>query len=293
MDGSKLWNNFGMKYLTSCNTIKTTALPDTANAGQSQPLSKGTYLLMAKKNLPTPNCLSSRKRAVGYVRVSTDEQAREGVSLETQRQKVEEYARLHDLDLMIIIEDAGRSAKNLNRPGVQKLLRMARKREVDAIIIYKLDRLFRSVKDAANTAEDNFNRNGVGIHSITEKLDTQSAMGELFFNILASFAQMERKVASERTKAALAHKRTNGEKCGGSVPFGFDAANGRLIPNGDEQGTLKRIKELRQKGRSYQEIANALNATRCTTKQGKAWQWHSVNRVLQTAKRREVEELAA
>ena len=91
--------------------------------------------------------------AIGYVRVSTEDQAKEGVSLDNQKAKIEAYCQLKDLELSEIVEDAGISAKNLKRPGVQKVLRMARKKKIDAIVVYKLDRIFRSTVDALETTK--------------------------------------------------------------------------------------------------------------------------------------------
>ena len=82
--------------------------------------------------------------AIGYVRVSTEDQAKEGVSLDNQKSKIEAYCQLKDLALREIVEDAGISAKNLRRQGVQKVLRLARRKEIDAVVAYKLDRIFRS-----------------------------------------------------------------------------------------------------------------------------------------------------
>ncbi|NOQ19220.1 MAG: hypothetical protein GQ571_04530 [Desulfobacterales bacterium] len=91
------------------------------------------------------------KKAIGYVRVSTDDQAKEGVSLENQEAKIRSYCDLKDLELLEIIEDAGISAKNLRRPGAQKVIEMAQKKMVDAVVVYKLDRMFRSTVDALDT----------------------------------------------------------------------------------------------------------------------------------------------
>ena len=152
--------------------------------------------------------------AIGYVRVSTEDQAKEGVSLDNQKSKIEAYCQLKDLELSEIVEDAGISAKNLKRPGVQKVLRMARKKKIDAIVVYKLDRIFRSTVDALETTKM-FDKWGVSFHSIEETLDTQSAMGRFFFTLTAALAEMERRIIGERTKAALAHKRAKRESTGG------------------------------------------------------------------------------
>ena len=92
-------------------------------------------------------------KAIGYIRVSTDEQAKEGVSLENQEAKIRAYCDLKDLELLEIVQDAGISAKNLRRPGVQKVLEMAQEKMVDAVVVYKLDRMFRSTVDALETTK--------------------------------------------------------------------------------------------------------------------------------------------
>ena len=102
-------------------------------------------------------------KAIGYIRVSTEEQAATGISLDAQRAKIEAYATLKDLELVGIVEDAGKSAKDLKRPGVQQVLDMARRKAVDAVIIIKLDRMFRCTVDALNTAQD-FDRRGAALH---------------------------------------------------------------------------------------------------------------------------------
>jgi site-specific DNA recombinase len=155
---------------------------------------------------------------IGYVRVSTDDQAKEGVSLDNQKSKIEAHCLLKDLELREVIEDAGISAKNLRRPGVQKVLKPARRREIDAVVVYKLDRIFRSTVDALETTKA-FDKWGVSFHSIEETLDTRSAMGRFFFTLTAALAEMERRLIGERTKAALAHKRSKSERREGMSPL--------------------------------------------------------------------------
>ena len=93
------------------------------------------------------------KKAVGYIRVSTEGQAEKGISLEAQRAKIEAYAALKDFTLVEIVEDAGISAKNLKRPGMQRLLDMIHRKEIDAVIILKLDRMFRNTVDALQSTQ--------------------------------------------------------------------------------------------------------------------------------------------
>ena len=133
----------------------------------------------------------TRIKAIGYIRVSTDEQAREGISLENQRAKIEAYCQLNDLELVEILEDAGKSGKDLNREGMQALMDRIRARSVDAVIVYKLDRLSRRVRDTLSLM-DLIEKRSVAFHSITEKIDTKTAMGKFFLNIMASMNQWER-----------------------------------------------------------------------------------------------------
>lgn len=221
-------------------------------------------------------------KGVGYVRVSTEDQAKEGVSLENQKSKIRTYAELKEIALVSIIEDAGISAKNLNRPGVQKVLKMARRKEVDAVIVYKLDRIFRSTIDALETTK-NFDRWGVAFHSIHETLDTQSAMGRFFFTLTAALAEMERRLIGERTAAALRHMRANGQKTGGLVPFGYylDEDGRNLKENTAEQEVLFFIKQLQQRGNSLRSICRQLKAKGYLTKTGKSkWHHQSLKQIL-------------
>jgi site-specific DNA recombinase len=226
-------------------------------------------------------------KAIGYVRVSTDRQASEGVSLEAQAEKIRQMAQLRDFELIDIVVDAGESAKDTNRPGLQRVLAMVDARLIDAVVILKLDRLTRSVRDLGNMM-DRFGRRGVALISVNESLDTQSPAGRLVLNIMTSVAQWEREAIGERTTTALAHKRAKGEKLGGACPYGFDAVErgGRkhLVPNEGERRVLETMRQMKAAGRSYQQIADALNASELFTKEGKPWVRQYCHRVLAGAK---------
>ena len=219
--------------------------------------------------------------AIGYVRVSTEDQAREGLSLENQNAKIRAYAMLKELNLTEIIEDAGISAKNLKRPGIQKVLDLAQSGKISAVIVYKLDRMFRSTVDALETTR-RFEKWGVSFHSINETLDTQSAMGRFFFTLTAALAEMERGIIGERTKAALHHKRAQGMKTGGDVPYGRRLSeNGFLVEDPLEQEALVLMKRCRAEGRSLRFICRRLEENGFKTKKGKP-KWHPqvVNHIL-------------
>ena len=141
-------------------------------------------------------------RTIGYVRVSTDKQAEQGVSLEAQAEKIRAMALVHDAELLDIIVDGGESAKSLQRPGMARLLGMVDTRQVQAVIVAKLDRLTRSVKDLCELLE-RFERRGVALISVAESLDTGSAAGRLVINIMTAVSQWEREAIGERTRDAL------------------------------------------------------------------------------------------
>jgi site-specific DNA recombinase len=158
-------------------------------------------------------------RTVGYVRVSTDKQAERGISLEAQAEKIRAMALVQGAELSEIIVESGESAKSLNRPGMAKLLAMVEEGKVKAVIVAKLDRLTRIVKDLCELLE-RFERRGVALVSVAESLDTGSAAGRLVLNIMAAVSQWEREAIGERTRDAMRHKRSQGERVGNtrSVP---------------------------------------------------------------------------
>jgi site-specific DNA recombinase len=224
-------------------------------------------------------------RAIGYVRVSTEEQVREGISLENQRMKIKAYCELNDLELVEILEDAGKSGKDLNREGVQFLLEKMKRRDIDALVVYKLDRLSRRVIDTLKLMEL-IEKNRVAFHSITEKVDTRTAMGKFFLNMMASLNQMERDLISERTKDALQLKIVKNERAG-QVPYGWHVAeDGRMLREDEtEQKAIVVIKDLRGKGYSFRAICTELEQKGFQSA-GKRWHPQTVKRVLEHESRK-------
>lgn len=200
----------------------------------------------------------AQMKAMGYVRVSTDEQAREGISLDNQKAKIESYCTLHDLELVGIIEDAGKSGKDLNREGIKTLVNSMKGRQINAVVVYKLDRLSRKVIDTLNLIEL-MRRQNIAFHSITDNIDTKTAMGKFFLNVMASLAQMERDLISERTRDALQHKISKNERAG-QIPYGWTlTSDGKtLMVNPREQKAISLIRDLHDKGYSYRAICREL-----------------------------------
>jgi len=219
-------------------------------------------------------------KVFGYVRVSTDKQAERGVSLEAQAEKIRAMAVVHGTELAEIIVDGGESAKSLNRPGMARLLAMIDAGEVKTVIIAKLDRLTRSVKDLCTLLE-RLERRGVALVSVAESLDTGSAAGRLVLNIMTAVSQWEREAIGERTRDAMRHKRSNGERVG-NIPYGYRlAADGKhLEDDPGEQTVLAEIQRLRGAGVTLRGIAVALNKQALLTRRGTAWRLESVARIL-------------
>jgi DNA invertase Pin-like site-specific DNA recombinase len=218
-------------------------------------------------------------RAIGYCRVSTDQQCERGVSLAAQAQKVRAMALVHGAELVAVIQEGGESAKTLDRPGMQRVLAMVDRRQVQAVIVAKLDRLTRSVRDLCELLEL-LERRGVALISVAESLDTGSASGRLVINIMAAVSQWEREAIGERTRDALRHKRSQGERVG-NIAFGYRlAADGKHVePDPGEQTVLEEIRRLRGAGVSMRRIAAALNSRALRTRRGTAWRLEHVARI--------------
>ena len=223
------------------------------------------------------------KSAIGYIRVSTESQAVEGVSMDAQRAKIEAWCLTNDVKLTGFYVDAGISGKRAdNRPELQAALDEVC-RTGGVLIVYSLSRLARSTKDTIQISE-RLDKANADLVSLSEKLDTTSAAGKMVFRMLAVLAEFERDQISERTCAALAHLKSQNRRTG-TLPFGSDLADDgtTLIPNQREQATIELIHVLREDGMSYDRIAKLLNRKRIGTKEPSG-NWRSAT-VMRIAKR--------
>lgn len=225
-------------------------------------------------------------RVWGYVRVSTEDQATGGVSLAAQRAKIRTYCELYDLELVNVAEDAGVSAKTLDRPALLEALEELRSGAIGGLVIAKLDRLTRRVGDWDKLIGDYFGhraRYGAQLFSVADQIDTRTAAGRLVLNVLMSVAQWEREAIGERTRDALHHKKTKGQRVG-EVPFGWDLADDgvHLVENEQEQVVRTLIVELRLRGQSYRQIARRLNEDGVKAKRGGKWYPQSVSNVFKS-----------
>lgn len=223
--------------------------------------------------------------AVAYVRVSTEEQAAEGVSVDAQIAAVRAYAMLRGLDLVDVVVDAGVSAGKplADRAGGAVVLDLVRRRKVRAVVGVKLDRLFRNAGDCLTTTEA-WDKAGVALHLVDmggQAIDTSSAMGRFFLTVMAGAAEMERNLIRERTTTALAHKRANGKRTSKDAPIGQRIATDgdTLEADADEQRAVELARSLRADGYTVRAIVDALEAAGIAPR-GARWHPTTVNRML-------------
>jgi DNA invertase Pin-like site-specific DNA recombinase len=219
--------------------------------------------------------------AISYIRVSSEEQADSGLGLEAQRQRIAAYCHRKGVHLAEVFEDPGVSGGKplASRPAGSKLLAAARKGKV-LVIVAKLDRLFRSVADAANVIAD-FDKKGIQLVAIQEGFDMSSPYGRAMAQMASVFAELERAMIRERTRSAMNVKRSRGERISGHAPYGSDfGANGRLVANGREQQVIVRMRELRAEGMSFRGIAGRLDREGILPKRGMRWDHTTVKSIL-------------
>lgn len=224
------------------------------------------------------------EKAVCYVRVSTGEQALQGVSLEAQEEKLRAYCSLQGLEIVDFVREEGVSAsKPLHtRPGGSRVVEAVSGKKAFHVVALKLDRLFRDAIDALTMTKE-WDRMGASLHLVDmggQTINTSTAMGRFFLSTMASFAELERNLIAERTSLALTHKKNHGEAYG-PTPMGYDRAGDMLEANAEELGLIREMRSRRESGESLRNIASWLNASGAPTKKGGRWHASTVAYVLQ------------
>jgi len=200
-------------------------------------------------------------KAIIYARFSPRRNADDCESCETQISYCQNYCKFHKLEVLSIHRDDGLSGANSNnRPGLQDAVKAAIKNQA-VLVVYSLSRLARNTKETIEIA-DQLHRAKANLCSVTEKIDTSTAMGSAFFQIIAVLAELERKQISERTSSAMRYHQANGRKMSKDCPYGWqddpdDPA--RMIPNEEERSAIKVVSDLRDDGMSLRGIADRLN----------------------------------
>jgi site-specific DNA recombinase len=224
------------------------------------------------------------KAAVCYIRVSTEEQARGGVSLAAQEEKLLAYCALAGLEALAMIREEGVSGGKplAARLGGGELLSLVSKKQVRHIVALKLDRLFRDAADALNQTKA-WDKAGVALHLVDlggQTLNTASPMGRFFLSMTASFAELERNLIAERTGTALGHKKAHREAYA-PTPYGYDRKGKALKQNPAELKIVAQMRQWRAAGWTLGEIARELTRRGVPTKRGGAWYPATIRYVLQ------------
>ena len=199
-------------------------------------------------------------RTAIYIRVSTQEQAIEGYSIQAQTERLQAYCKAKGWGVFHTYTDAGFSGSNMERPALSQLLEDVEAGRVDCVLVYKLDRLSRSQKDTLHMIEDIFLANGCDFVSMSENFDTSTPLGRAMIGILSVFAQLEREQIRERMTMGRTERAKSGLwQGGGWVPTGYDYIGGKLVPNPIRAAAVKEVYRLFLAGTAITGIKNVVN----------------------------------
>ncbi|MGI6186232.1 MULTISPECIES: recombinase family protein [Bacillales] len=218
-------------------------------------------------------------RTAVYIRVSTEEQAKEGFSVAAQRERLLAYIRSQGWTLADIYADEGESAKDTRRPALQRMLADVRLGRIDVVLVYRLDRLTRSVLDLYRLLSQ-FERYGVRFKSCTEVYDTTTAIGRLFITLVAALAQWERENLAERVKLGMEQMVRERKRPGGPPPYGYEWQDGRLVVHPTEGEAVRGMFRHFLAGWTPRQIAEWANHEGFRGKHGARWSPGAVTRLL-------------
>lgn len=216
-----------------------------------------------------------------YIRVSTHWQVDKD-SLPVQRKDLIAYCKLIlNTDNYVIFEDAGYSAKNTDRPDFQRMMSRIRTGEFTHILVWKIDRISRNILDFATMYQE-FNEMGVTFISKNEQFDTSTAIGEAMLKIILVFAELERKMTSERVTATMLSRATDGKWNGGKIPYGYSyiKESSEFVINEDEASVVKLMYELYDQHHSLLAVSKELNARGYRSRNGTEWSPVTVGNIL-------------
>lgn len=217
-------------------------------------------------------------RAAIYTRVSTEDQAKEGFSLDAQLEKLRAYCTARGWSVAGEYVDDGYSGRKARRPAYIRM--MEEQEKWDTLLVIKMDRIHRNSKNFMTMMEE-LGREGKEFVSMMESLDTSTAMGRFVMDIIQRIAQLESEQIGERVYIGMEQKaKTNGGMLGFNIPYGYDYVNGKLVENKTEALQVKKIYEMYLSGQSMKKIAKTFNDQGIPTKQNKKWGQQTVALIL-------------
>ena len=219
------------------------------------------------------------KKVIGYCRVSTTIQMEKDNSIKNQKEQILDYCKRFDYELVDVYVDEGISGLKHNRDGLNELLNIVKKGNIDGVVVYSLSRLGRKLTDVIGWIEL-LSKKNIDFISIKENFNVNEIYGKLMLNILGSLNEFEVNVLGERIKDVKQYKKSKNEVYCGDILFGMYKRNGKLVKNNYELKTLKLIKNLREKqSLSYNKISEYLNDKGILSKNKCKWYSNSVSSV--------------
>lgn len=219
--------------------------------------------------------------AIAYIRVSTSRQAQEGMSLDAQRSRIEDWCRLNGHSLEVVYADEGVSGKRAdNRPELQRALAHVC-RTGGVFVVYSLSRAGRSLDDLREISR-RIDRAGAQFVSLTENIDTTSAVGRLVFTMIGAFAEFERELIAERVRGAMAYGRTQNKRQSRFVPMGWKmSGDGKsLVEDDAEQAVVRRVVSHAGSGLGAKAIYSRLVADGIVGRNGRPWSASAIRRAM-------------
>lgn len=218
-------------------------------------------------------------RAAVYIRVSDEEQVREGYSIDSQNEVCMRWINEKKYDLVDTYIDEGYSAKNMKRPDLKRMMRDIENQKFDILVFWRLNRLTRSVKDKVVLFEL-IDKYRVGLKSMSEEIDTTTASGRMVTNILISVAQGEREQTSENVHSTMSERALKGVRQGAVAPYGYRLNAGKLIIDPEEAEVVRRIYKLYTKPMSDTAIAKLFNSPPVVPRKSGKWSNNAVFNIL-------------
>lgn len=220
-------------------------------------------------------------KAIAYCRVSTTGQGQDGVSLAMQQERVAAWCLGHGHELEGVFVETGSGGRADNRPELQKAMALVCKRR-GILVVYSLSRFSRSVRDTLELTEQ-LDRANAHLASLSESLDTSSAVGRMVFKLLSTLAEFEKDLVVERTTNALGHMRRANRRISLKIPFGYTLAEDRstLLPDAGEQAAIARILDRRAGGMTLAAIAQTMEREGMKTREGGRWYPATVASILE------------